>query len=179
MTRFMTIPRSGMPPTVPWRSGRAPAPGPHGTSLTVSCRPGCLPASAVTPNKQSGNSSTAGCGRERGADTCSTTGPTGTHRRRQSKAKRTANARRQALFRDPVLKQAVRERDQDTCRYCGIVVRWGSGRSPASGTYDHIDPAGENTYDNLVVSCLSLQFPQGRPHAVPGRDEGTGPPQAG
>lgn len=77
------------------------------------------------------------------------------------KAKRTANARRQALFRDPVLKQAVRERDQDTCRYCGVVVRWGSGRSPASGTYDHIDPAGENTYDNLVVSCLSCNSRKG------------------
>ena len=46
------------------------------------------------------------------------------------KAKRTANARRQALFRDPVLKQAVRESDQDTCRYCGTLVRWGGGRSP-------------------------------------------------
>jgi 5-methylcytosine-specific restriction endonuclease McrA len=77
------------------------------------------------------------------------------------KAKRTANARRQALFRDPVLKQAVRERDQDTCRYCAALVRWGSGRSPMSGTYDHIDPAGENTYDNLVVSCLSCNARKG------------------
>ena len=77
------------------------------------------------------------------------------------KAKRTANARRQALFRDPVLKQAVRERDQDTCRYCSVLVRWGSGRSPMSGTYDHIDPAGENTYDNLVISCLSCNARKG------------------
>ena len=77
------------------------------------------------------------------------------------KAKRTANARRQALFRDPVLKQAVRERDQDMCRYCGALVRWGGGRSPQAGTYDHIDPAGENTYDNLVVSCLSCNSRKG------------------
>jgi 5-methylcytosine-specific restriction endonuclease McrA len=77
------------------------------------------------------------------------------------KARRTASARRQALFRDPVLKQAVRERDQDGCRYCGTLVRWGSGRSPLSGTYDHLDPAGENTYDNLVVSCLSCNARKG------------------
>ena len=77
------------------------------------------------------------------------------------KAKRTANARRQALFRDPVLKAAVRERDQDMCRYCGALVRWGGGRSPMAGTYDHVDPAGENTYDNIVVSCLSCNSRKG------------------
>jgi len=77
------------------------------------------------------------------------------------KAKRTANARRQALFRDPVLKQAVRERDQDFCRYCGALVRWGGGRSPLAGTYDHIDPLGDNTYDNLVVSCLGCNARKG------------------
>src|SRR6266516_3968709 len=55
----------------------------------------------------------------------------------QVKRDRAHNARRQALFRDPGLKQAVRDRDHDMCRYCGSGVRWGGGQSPRSGTYDH------------------------------------------
>jgi hypothetical protein len=77
------------------------------------------------------------------------------------KAKRSANARRQALFRDPELKKAVRDRDQDHCRYCGTQVLWGGGRSPIAGTYDHVDPGGENVLGNLVVSCLSCNSKKG------------------
>jgi len=77
------------------------------------------------------------------------------------KAKRSANARRQALFRDPELKKAVRGRDKDHCRYCGTQVLWGGGRSPIAGTYDHVDPEGDNTLANLVVSCLSCNSKKG------------------
>ena len=73
----------------------------------------------------------------------------------QVRRDRAHNARRQALFRNPALKQAVRDRDHDMCRYCGAQVRWGGGQSPRSGTYDHVDPAGENTADNLVIACLA------------------------
>jgi 5-methylcytosine-specific restriction endonuclease McrA len=68
---------------------------------------------------------------------------------------RRTNARRQALFRDAGLKAAIRQRDGDACRYCGIKVRWGKGQAPDSGTYDHVDPYGSNTLPNLVVACLS------------------------
>jgi 5-methylcytosine-specific restriction endonuclease McrA len=68
---------------------------------------------------------------------------------------RKTNVRRQALFRDGALKQAIRGRDRDTCRYCGIRVRWGKGQAPDSGTYDHVDPEGSNTLQNLVVACLA------------------------
>jgi hypothetical protein len=66
-----------------------------------------------------------------------------------------AEARRQALFRDQDLKKAIRDRDADQCRYCGIAVRWGKGRASDSGTYDHIDPEGDNSLENLVVACCS------------------------
>jgi hypothetical protein len=66
-----------------------------------------------------------------------------------------ADARRQALFRNPDLKRMLRERDADRCRYCAVGVRWGKGRSGDSGTYDHIDPDGDNSLENLVVACCS------------------------
>ena len=85
------------------------------------------------------------------------------------KAKRTANARRQALFRDPVLKTAVRERDQDLCRYCAVLVRWGGGRSPTAGTYDHIDPAGKTpTTTWSSRACPAIPARAGGRRSMPG-----------
>lgn len=59
------------------------------------------------------------------------------------------------------VKAAVRNRDRDLCRYCGVETRWdGDRRSDVAGTYDHVDPFcrdGDlgygNTVKNLVVSC--------------------------
>lgn len=68
---------------------------------------------------------------------------------------RKRNARRQALVRDPVLREVVRTRDHGLCRYCGIKVKWSDRRSGEGGTYDHVDPDGPNTAENLVVSCRS------------------------
>lgn len=52
------------------------------------------------------------------------------------------------------LKAAVRQRDRSLCRYCGVRVTWSNDhRSGTSGTFDHVDPDGENTLDNLVVAC--------------------------
>lgn len=73
--------------------------------------------------------------------------------REQVEADRRGNARRQALWRNPGLKDTVRRRDEDRCRYCGHTVRWNDRRGPLGGTYDHVDPHGENTVDNLVVAC--------------------------
>jgi hypothetical protein len=66
-----------------------------------------------------------------------------------------AEARRQALFRNQDLKQAIRARDADQCRYCGVTVQWGKGRARNSGTYDHVDPEGDNSLENLVVACCA------------------------
>jgi 5-methylcytosine-specific restriction endonuclease McrA len=69
------------------------------------------------------------------------------------RARRAMAARRQALTRDPALREAVRTRDRDRCRYCGVTVRWSDRKGAKGGTYDHVDPAGPNTFDNLVVCC--------------------------
>lgn len=74
---------------------------------------------------------------------------------------RAAGARRQALFRDPELKKAVRDRDHDGCRYCGRPVRWGKGRAPDSATYSHLDPGKDNTLDNIVTACFTCATAKG------------------
>lgn len=52
------------------------------------------------------------------------------------------------------LKMAVRQRDRNLCRYCGIRVTWSNDhRSANAGTFDHIDPDEDNTRENLVVAC--------------------------
>jgi hypothetical protein len=61
--------------------------------------------------------------------------------------------RRKALYRDPDLCAAIRQRDKDQCRYCGTPVVWDGGNQAEAGTYDHIDAKGPNTLDNVCVSC--------------------------
>lgn len=79
----------------------------------------------------------------------------------QAQREQTPAARRQALFRDPALKQAIRERDCDRCRYCGIAVRWGKGRAGDSGAYDCIDPRGFVSPGNVVVACMACREAKG------------------
>jgi 5-methylcytosine-specific restriction endonuclease McrA len=77
------------------------------------------------------------------------------------KARRAGDARRQALGRDPELRRAIRERDRDLCRYCGIKVRWTDRKSVAGGTYDHVDPSGDNIAANVVVACRGCNSSKG------------------
>lgn len=77
-------------------------------------------------------------------------------------ANRKANAARQTVARNPELREAIRVRDGDRCRYCGRDVRWSDRRSVWGGTYDHIDPAGGSTLDNLVVACRGCNARKGR-----------------
>lgn len=65
------------------------------------------------------------------------------------------NRRRAELFRDRDLRRLVRERDKDKCRYCGVTVEWQNRRGPHGGTYDHVNPKGPNSAENLVVACRS------------------------
>jgi len=62
-------------------------------------------------------------------------------------------ARGKALLRDRSLCRAIQERDANLCRYCGIRVNWTDRKGPGGGTYDHVDPDGANTLDNVVVAC--------------------------
>lgn len=61
--------------------------------------------------------------------------------------------RRRELYADMSLTRAVRARDGDRCRYCGKVVDWKDKKGENGGTYDHVDPDGPNTVDNIVVAC--------------------------
>ncbi|ADU50154.1 HNH endonuclease [Thermaerobacter marianensis DSM 12885] len=63
-------------------------------------------------------------------------------------------------YEDGVIDQ-VRARDGSICRYCGKTVNWKDRRGPDGGTYDHIDPNGPSTVDNLVVCCRSCHSRKG------------------
>ncbi len=76
-------------------------------------------------------------------------------------ARRVQQAKRNALGRDPALRHAIRSRDLDRCRYCGVAVNWTDRKGPRGGTYDHIDPAGPNSYENLAVACRSCNSAKG------------------
>ena len=81
--------------------------------------------------------------------------------RAEVQANRASGARRQALSRDAALRELIRSRDGDLCRYCGVQVVWQDRRGPAGGTYDHIDPTFGNTADNLVVACRRCNSAKG------------------
>lgn len=61
--------------------------------------------------------------------------------------------RRKALQRDRLLCERIAERDRNLCRYCAGRVNWSDRRGPTGGTYDHVDPDGDNSLENVVVSC--------------------------
>lgn len=67
--------------------------------------------------------------------------------------KRERDARRKRLMRDTELCNRIKNRDRHLCRYCGIRVNWTDKVGDAGGTYDHIDPDGDNSFANVVVSC--------------------------
>lgn len=69
------------------------------------------------------------------------------------KERREWDKTRKALYSDHALIAAIRDRDQDLCRYCGTVVSWTDRRGPTGGTYDHVIPRGPATLENIVVAC--------------------------
>jgi hypothetical protein len=68
-------------------------------------------------------------------------------------ANRYAGRQRLEMFRNPGLRQRIRDRDGDRCRYCSATVCWGNRRGPLGGTYDHVVPDGGSTFDHVVVAC--------------------------
>lgn len=61
--------------------------------------------------------------------------------------------RAKALARDRLLCERIVERDRNLCRYCAVRVNWKDRRGPNGGTYDHVDPDGDNSLGNVVVAC--------------------------
>lgn len=71
------------------------------------------------------------------------------------------DSRRKALQRQPDLRDAIKMRDGGMCRYCGRDVDWSDRRGQVGGCYDHVDPEGQNVYDNLVVACRGCNSAKG------------------
>lgn len=61
--------------------------------------------------------------------------------------------RKNALSKNRDLCEQVVARDRGQCRYCAVRVNWQDRRGKTGGTYDHVDPDGENTLENVVVAC--------------------------
>jgi hypothetical protein len=70
-----------------------------------------------------------------------------------AKAKKQWEKRRREMYADPQLLAAVRARDGNACRYCGRVVNWSDRRGPRGGQFDHVQPRGPNSLENIVVAC--------------------------
>jgi hypothetical protein len=76
----------------------------------------------------------------------------------QVEREREWDRRRKELHRDPDLVAAIRARDEDRCRYCGVLVNWKDRRGQGGATYDHIIPRGQNSLENVVVACRYCNF---------------------
>ena len=70
-------------------------------------------------------------------------------------AQREYGRRKNQLYSDMRLTKAIKKRDGNVCQYCGKTVNWDDRRGADGGTYDHIDPDGDNSLDNLCVCCRS------------------------
>lgn len=80
----------------------------------------------------------------------------------QRQFNRERQTRRRSLYNDSSLTRAVKVRDGDHCRYCGLVVNWNDRRSAGGGTYDHVNPDGDNSVENIVVACRACNSRKGR-----------------
>jgi 5-methylcytosine-specific restriction endonuclease McrA len=97
-----------------------------------------------------------------------------------------------AELRDRELLHAVRCRDGEACRYCGVPVNAYDRKSARGMVYDHVDPALACGASNLVVACRGCNSRKGprtpeaagmvllpEPRAVSGTDpapvDGSGP----
>lgn len=77
-------------------------------------------------------------------------------------AERASAKARMVLVRDPKMRKAIKERDGDTCRYCGCTVNWYDRKGIQGATYDHVNPKGGDTLDNLVICCRRCNTQKGQ-----------------
>lgn len=71
-------------------------------------------------------------------------------------------AQQRAELRDRELREAVRRRDRDRCRYCGIFTVAADRRSRAGRVFDHVDPGQAAGAANLVVACRECNSRKGK-----------------
>jgi hypothetical protein len=86
------------------------------------------------------------------------------------------------LSRDQSLVNAIRNRDGNRCRHCGVEVNWKDRRGATGGTYRHIvapTEGGQNTFENVVVCCRGCsqrdpapELPGSSPRSTPEPDRG-------
>ncbi len=71
--------------------------------------------------------------------------------------------RRSRVLHKSGLAKRIKERDQGLCRYCGIEVNWRDKRGGRGGVYEHVVPfpEGDESYDNIVVSCKRCNVQKG------------------
>ena len=62
---------------------------------------------------------------------------------------------RRAMRKEGDLRQNIKARDLDLCRYCGREVNWINRRGQMGATYDHVNPSGPTSFLNLVTACRS------------------------
>lgn len=77
------------------------------------------------------------------------------------KVKRDWDNSRKGLERDRELVGAIKDRDDNRCRYCAHRVNWKDRKGPRGGTYDHVMPRGPNTLENVVVACRACNQTKG------------------
>ncbi|MEV6879138.1 HNH endonuclease [Amycolatopsis sp. NPDC051128] len=65
-------------------------------------------------------------------------------------------------LRNSALKAAVRLRDRDTCRYCGVFCPFSDRVSDDGLTYDHVDPEIAGGMGNLVIACRGCNRKKGK-----------------
>lgn len=75
---------------------------------------------------------------------------------------RVKHNRNKALSRDHALREAIVTRDRGHCRYCHKRVDFADRVSDDGGTYDHKDPDGPNTLENVVVACRGCNTEKGK-----------------
>lgn len=75
----------------------------------------------------------------------------------------TANQKRlhRDFYNNRALVKAIKERDADICRYCGIKVNWRDRRGPEGATYDFIDPKKPASFTNIVIACRGCNSGKG------------------
>lgn len=78
--------------------------------------------------------------------------------RAQVEAERQWARARRELHSNSALTEAIKRRDADKCRYCGLSVSWTDRRGKRGATYDHVVPRGNNSLENVVIACRACNM---------------------
>jgi hypothetical protein len=81
--------------------------------------------------------------------------------KQQENEQKMLSKHRAAFVTDKELRHSLRQRDGDACRYCGVRVDWADRKGRTGATYDHVDPRGNATIENLVIACRSCNSSKG------------------